>query len=165
MLKYVCIIALFLLGCAGAMPVTVEELSYQKVLELPGQSKETIYEKSKQWIATNFKSAKAVIEYDSKTDGVIIGNGTIDRPASEVHISGTHHITFLLREDIKDNKARLTFDKPEVFSPAYYNPVSRTTYPPSSSPIRKADVPGMRFTFDEISENLKNYILATEKAW
>jgi len=135
------------------MPIKPEDSSYQKVIDLPNQPKEVIFEKSKQWIALTFKSAKAVIEYDSKADGVIIGNGSMPRPVSSINIMGTDTITFTMREDIKDGKVRLTFDR--LF--ALISP-SKHTYG-GEYPALEADLEGVKANFDMLAENLQKYIL------
>jgi len=145
-------------GCAAAFPVKDEDMTYQKVIDLPKQSKEAIFEKSKQWIALNFKSAKAVIEYDNKAEGVIIGNGSIARPTSSVNITGTGLITFTMREDIKKGRARLTFDRLTARVMPSYNamtgPLQGGEYP-----ILQADLEGMRANFDTFAIELQKYVL------
>ena len=66
-----------LVGCASMQPVADEDRTFDRVVEAPGHSKDDIYTATKVWIAENFKSAKSVIELDSKEDGIIIGNGVI----------------------------------------------------------------------------------------
>jgi hypothetical protein len=145
--------ALFLSGCAAAMPVKQEDMTYQKVIELPKQSKQQIFEKSKQWIASTFKSSKAVLEYDNKDEGVIIGNGSMDRPISAINITGGSLISFNMREDIKDNKARLTFSKfLAIVPPSQYGPGGERD-------ILSADLEGIRANFDGLAQSLSSYIL------
>ena len=152
MKKLVCLILVFLSGCAAAMPVKPEDQTYQKVFELPKQSKEIIFEKSKQWIALNFRSAKSVIEYDNKAEGVIIGNGAVPRPSSVVNPLGGNLITYSMREDIKDEKIRLTFDK-----------LTALVSPGGEFPIVQADLEGMKSSFDSLSEGLQKYIIGENK--
>lgn len=145
-------------GCAAATPVKQEDMTYQKVIDLPKQSKDAVFEKSKQWIAVTFKSAKAVIEYDSKSEGVIIGNGSMKRPISAVHISGDGTISYTMREDIKDGKARLLFDNLTAYSPPSYNTITGAL-PGGAGPIMGGDLEGMRLNFDELAASLQKYIL------
>lgn len=156
-------VAIILAGCAGAMPVKFEDMTYQKVIELQGKTKDQIFEKSKQWIASTFKSAKAVIEYENKQEGTIIGNGSMDRPISSINIQSGSLITYNMREDIKDNKVRLTFEKFTAIVPPNYNNIYST--PGGIYDIRQADLDGMRGNFDAMSENLKQYILSNNNQW
>ena len=95
-------------GMAGIPPVT----SIDRVFEIKGSSKDTIYESTKMWIAENFKSAKAVIEYEDKKGGTIIGNGSIKYPCSDMldcTVKDDWRVLFTMRVDVKDTKIRLTF--------------------------------------------------------
>ncbi len=141
------ILVSLLSACAAVMPIQHEDSTYQKVIELPNKSKDTIFEKSKQWIALNFKSTKAVIEYDNKPEGIIIGNGTMLRPKSIVHITGTDVINFTMIEEIKDNKARFTFHKFGIVS--QNNLVQ----------VMGADLNGMQDQFDDLVVDLQVYVL------
>ena len=75
-------VALALNGCAGMQPVAETDRTFERVVEAPGYSKDQIYNSTKIWVAENFRSAKSVIELDSKEDGIIIGNGVIQYPCS-----------------------------------------------------------------------------------
>src|SRR5437867_1266257 len=79
-----CGIILCLLGCAGMQPVEQKDLEFEKIIEVQNYSKDSLYEGVKIWIAQNFKSAKAVLEYENKEQGTIIGNGIIHYPCSGI---------------------------------------------------------------------------------
>lgn len=152
------IIVFMLSGCAAAMPVKQEDMTYQKVVEISGVAKDVIFEKSKQWIAHTFKSAKAVIEYDNREEGVIIGNGSMERPISAVNISGGSLISYTMQEDIKDGRVRLTFSRFAAQVPPSYNSITGTS-PGGEYGIRQADLQGMRSKFNALSEDLQQYTL------
>src|SRR5271169_7225778 len=104
-------IPLFLAGCAGLQPIADTDRTFERVVEAPSYSKEQIFDGTKIWISENFKSAKAVLEYENKNDGTIIGNGIINYPCSGIECMGTGDwkVPFTMRVDIKDKKFRLTF--------------------------------------------------------
>lgn len=81
-------------------PVSKEDLVIQKVVNIPGFTKNQIFEQSKIWIAMNFKSAKAVIEYENKEQGTLIGNGILPNVWS---------LCFTMKIDIKDEKLKVSF--------------------------------------------------------
>jgi hypothetical protein len=116
-------IFLFLTGCAGIQPVTDADRTFEKVFEAPGYSKEQIFNGTKIWIAENFKSAKAVLEYENKDSGTIIGNGIIPYPCSglECVAKGDWKVPFTMRVDIKDQKFRLTFSNLHLSWPPSYD--------------------------------------------
>lgn len=115
-------ISLFLLGCAELQPVTNADRTFERVIQTPGYSKEQIFNGTKIWIAENFKSAKAVLEYENKDAGTLIGNGIIAYPCSGLDCmgKGDWKIPFTMRVDIKDQKFRLTFSNLHLsFPPSY----------------------------------------------
>lgn len=151
MRKLITVAMLLLSGCAASIPVSNEDLTYQTIIEVPSTPKDAIFEKSKQWIAQTFRSAKAVVEYDNREEGVIIGNGSMPRPISLVSTGGSS-ITYQMREDIKDGKARLTFDKWAALTPI------------GEMPILQADLEGVRANFSNMSLALQSYILGSKAA-
>lgn len=81
------ILGAFAAGSAlAASPAKLAELNQpiEQVFDTPGYDKAQIYDAAKVWIAENFRSAKAVMEYDNKEEGTLIGNGLIPYP-SKVH--------------------------------------------------------------------------------
>lgn len=165
-LRFILLITVLLHGCAAAFPLKPEETSYQKIIELPAQSKGHIYEKSRQWIAERFKSAKSVIEYENKEEGVIIANNSMTRPESVVHISGGSIITYTMKEEIKDNKARLTFNNFEALVPTTHNALTGQVYGGGIRPVLQGDLEGIHAEFGIIANDLQAYILKGDnKDW
>ncbi|OGQ00756.1 MAG: hypothetical protein A2Z40_04080 [Deltaproteobacteria bacterium RBG_19FT_COMBO_60_16] len=105
-------IPLFLLLIYGCMPTLIppDSITIQKVIEVPGIQKDVIYERSRIWIAKTFRSSKAVIEYENKETGVIIGNGIVYYTLSAGFSSAEVPVRFTMKEDIKDGRIRITFD-------------------------------------------------------
>ena len=116
---------LLLFGCASAYLVPDAERVFERVVEAPGYSQEQIFNGTKIWIAENFRSAKAVLEYENKDTGIIIGNGSISYPCSGFECFGREDwkIPFTMRVDIKDQKFRLTFSNLRLTWPPSYNRV------------------------------------------
>lgn len=106
---------LLIVGCAGLKPV--EDTTIERIVNAAGFSKEQIYDGTKIWIAQNFRSAKAVLEYENKEDGTIIGNGSIPYPRRMVDAK----VPFTMRVDIKEGKFRLTFTNLQVSWDAHYS--------------------------------------------
>jgi hypothetical protein len=81
--------------------------------------KDKIYRQTKIWIAENFRSAKAVTEYDDKEQGTIIGNGNIKYPCAGLDCVAKHDwsVHFTMRVDTKDEKFRLTFSNLRISWP------------------------------------------------
>jgi len=116
-------IVVFLTGCAGLQPIADADRTFERIVEAPGYSKEQIFNGTKIWIAENFKSAKAVLEYENKDAGTIIGNGIISYPCSGLDCiaKADWKVPFTMRVDIKDQKFRLTFSNLHLSWPPSYN--------------------------------------------
>ena len=56
---------------------TEEEMTMTQVVEIPGQSKDQLFEKAKIWLAETASSSKEVIQYESKEEGKIVGKASI----------------------------------------------------------------------------------------
>ena len=118
------LIGLFLLvGCAGMQQITEADRTFERIVQVPGHKKDNIYDFTKIWIAENFRSAKAVIEYENKDAGTIIGNGAIKYPCKgmECVAKNDWKVLFTMRVDTKDEKFRLTFSNLKLTWPPSYN--------------------------------------------
>lgn len=100
-----------LFGCVGMEPIPAGDRTFEIIFEMPGYSKEQIFNGAKIWIAENFRSAKAVLEYENKEEGTIIGNGNTAYPCGGIECIAKYNwkLHFTMRVDIKEQKFRLTF--------------------------------------------------------
>lgn len=119
------IVMLGLIGCASIQPVAETDQTFNKVFEVPGFSKDRIFDGTKIWIAENFRSAKAVLEYENKEAGTIIGNGVTQLPCTGLACvsSSDRKIHFTMRVDIKENKFKTTFTNLQLSRPPSYDPL------------------------------------------
>lgn len=103
-------------------PLTEEERNVVQVFEAEGYTKDQIYSASKMWIAENFKSAKAVTEYESPEEGTIVGNGNIGYPCTGGFAcsirAGAWRVGFTMKLESKDGRFRLTFTNVVIQYPA-----------------------------------------------
>jgi hypothetical protein len=105
------------------LPLTDEEKTVVQVFETPDYTKDQVFTASRMWIAEHFKSAKAVIEYENKDEGTIIGNGIIHYPcggAFECLMKSDWNVPFTMKVESKDGKFRLTFTNIHLAWPAAY---------------------------------------------
>jgi hypothetical protein len=96
-------------GCVPYQAATREEMNHEFILRFPGVTKDKAFDKTLKWIALNFRSAKAVIEYQNKDLGTIVGNGL-----SELFIEGPVHptrddILYTMDIEFQEEKARVRF--------------------------------------------------------
>lgn len=85
----------------GCVTAPIQDRSYQEVIQIDTMKKNKIYDKSLQWAALGFKSSKAVLQYQDKDEGKIIGQYVV--------LNGHCTIDCTMQIDIKDFKARLSF--------------------------------------------------------
>ena len=140
---------LAIVGCAKRVPFP-KTVQY---VDVPEIRKKELHEAAKRWVATNFVSAKRVIEYDNPAEGTLIGNGIIRAVHDEWDIS------FTMRVDSKDDKYRVS----------YYNVCWYAGGVGEVCQFKEKQIPEVRSTFEEkISVGLYNYLttgIETEKDW
>jgi len=140
----------FILSCSSYQKVDTPKREVVKINEVD-LSKDDIYNRSLQFIAENFKSAKAVIEYKDKESGRIIGNGSLmisdgimQRPAS-----------FTMVIDIKEKKYRIIY-KNLLYRPGTKMPWKPIDYAgPYNSMMKSLDELTIRFN-DYLSKANEN---------
>lgn len=107
------LISIGLFGCVTTPTPTNEVVTFEKVYEVPGFSQPKLYDGVRQWFAVAYGSANAVIQYEDKAVGTIIGKGNMKYPCSTgFECLGTpdSRIEFTSRIDTKDGKIRVSYD-------------------------------------------------------
>ncbi len=75
-------LGLGLAGCATTPQQPSEPVKFEKVYQIDGLNQAQIYDGARQWFAVAFASANAVIQYEDKASGTIIGKGNMRYPCS-----------------------------------------------------------------------------------
>lgn len=119
---FACLLVHLLAGCAA---VKVDVVSVDQplagVYEIAAP-KAKIFSVSKQWLAENFRSAKAVLEYENAEEGTVIGNASIPYACADLSTwtcstqARVLKIAFTMRMDAKDNRFRLQYSNLRVVS-------------------------------------------------
>lgn len=92
-----------------------------EIVELSNTTQAQAYNASKMWFANAFKSANNVIQYDDAATGTIIGKGNMDYPCKGAWNCLGHpnyKVSFTIKVNTKDNKARLLFSDLQLHIPA-----------------------------------------------
>jgi len=145
-------IGLLLISCATLPPIPEEQANYSKTYETT-LSKAEVYNKSLEWIAKTFRSAKAVIEFQDKDQGKIIGNGSVDCPIGPVQTLVS--IGFTLTIEAKEGKYRMVFENIRmVFGPG-------DTYPLR----RDYDVKNVHLKLQSLCDAFQNYLTIKAENW
>ncbi|MES2808456.1 MAG: DUF4468 domain-containing protein [Bacteroidota bacterium] len=91
---------------------TIEaKFGYKAIIERPGAKKDLLYSEINEWLATNFNSAKSVIELSDKDAGKIIAKGVYNSFANYNYMGMrpvSYRLNFTLIFSIKDDKFRVT---------------------------------------------------------
>lgn len=80
-------------------------MEFTEVVEIPGQSQEQIYNKTRQWFSQYFVSGESVVDYEDKSTGTIIGNGSAKNGTDTFGLI-SYGFKYNIRIDTKDNKFR-----------------------------------------------------------
>ncbi|MBX2969410.1 MAG: DUF4468 domain-containing protein [Cyclobacteriaceae bacterium] len=72
------------------LPLQDGVVTYTKVVQVEGVTKDELYLRAKKWFVTTYKSAKDVIQLDDKESGTIVGKGNF-------------RITYYAREPLIDH--------------------------------------------------------------
>jgi hypothetical protein len=83
-------------------------VAYSGVVEVPGASKAELYSRAREWFATSFGSAKAVLEMDDREAGKLIGNTNSDFTIHYGGILGEAPVRLwrTIRVEVKEGKYR-----------------------------------------------------------
>ena len=148
-MKKICLLIsiLSIISCASATktdPALLNKpFSYVYEFKL---SKDQIYDRSLVWFAEQFISSNDVLQLKDKPNGKIIGRGA----GEFVYTLFPRKYLYSVRVDIKDNKARLTFDN--------YQPVKNGETVGISLEWKEAYT-SVKSNFDTLAENYKKTIL------
>jgi len=130
------VVAITLCGCSGYRALSSSEMHIQKVVEIPNTPKGVLFNRSRMWYATAFKSANTVIQYENEENGTIMGNGFVVDSIMTSH----HELRFSIQTEVKDNKARIT-----VIGQTLLNP-------------KKAEVPVKARKWDNFKEKIEDVV-------
>ena len=95
-------------------------ITYVKIIEIPGLSKDEIYSRANNYFVYNYGSGKSVIQTEDKEKGTLVGKGLFPVYAKYMpltNITCKINAWHILRIDAKDGRARiiLTLTNYEVF--------------------------------------------------
>lgn len=148
-------------AAAASKKLTEEEKTFGTVVEAPGKNQEQIYIASKIWLAETFKSSKAVIEVDSKEDGIILGNAIINYPCKGFSCLtySEWKTPFTIKIEIKDQKFRVTYLNIRLSLPGQAG-----AYPASENPISsKSDMDKIKPELLKLTDELTTAVNKNEQ--
>jgi hypothetical protein len=106
-------------------PVTEKKVVYEKVIEAPGQSKDSLYLKAKMWALSAFNSQKAAFQTEDKEGGLLayntfFSNVFVAPPMLGIKTSNEWQYWSQVRLYVKDGKAKVVIenDKLTIINPS-----------------------------------------------
>ncbi|MBU3085758.1 DUF4468 domain-containing protein [Acinetobacter seifertii] len=157
------LLSLGLVGCATTPQQPSEPVKFEKVYQIDGLKQGQIYDGARQWFATAFRSANAVIQYEDKTTGSIIGKGNMPYRCSGfadcMTVTAGDRVDFTVRVDTKDGKMKVSYDnlthyKPvQVISGVRYSETNRTIT--ENYPSAKIIMDELNKSSDQMAEKIK----------
>lgn len=163
MKRFIAVAVFLITACApGAMTqLTEKEKSIETVIELPGISKEVIYDSSRKWLAETFQSTRAVIDSENRETDTVIDHGIISYPCQglECAVRGNWKVPFTLTIEAMDDKVRTIFSKVQLSMLPSGRDYSESYNPGRIAPVwRKADMDVIRPVLLKFNRQLKAYI-------
>lgn len=116
------------------LPLENGSVHYSKIILIDSTLKYELFDRSKLWVAENYKSAKDVIQYESKDAGEILCKGLFNVVFVGKRMLGQSlkYVTYCaVKLSVKDNKAKI-----EVYDIRYEYDyyISNTLYTSKSTP-------------------------------
>lgn len=141
-------------GCATTPQQPVEPVKFEKIYPMGGLKQAQVYDGARQWFATAFRSANAVIQYEDKATGSIIGKGNMQYRcagfADCMTVTGSDRVDFTVRVDTKDGRMRVSYDNLTHYKPAQV--ISGVRYAETNRPIT-VNYPSAKVIVDELNKS------------
>lgn len=147
------LVGIGLVGCATTPQQPVTPVKFEKIYQLDNLKQPQIYDGARQWFAVAFRSANAVIQYEDKATGTIIGKGNMQYRcagfADCMTVTGGDRVDFTVRVDTKDGRMRVGYDNLTHYKPAQV--ISGVRYSETNRPITE-NYPSAKVTIDELNK-------------
>lgn len=120
-------VLLFLLlhvaGCAAPRIAPEARMPIVTTIETRGLPESRVFDLSRLWLVRHLYSEKSIIAYESRAEGIIVANGTVEYPATglEAIARVQYTISFRLTETIHDAGITLAFDSLLINVPKVYD--------------------------------------------
>ncbi|WP_202740557.1 DUF4468 domain-containing protein [Acinetobacter sp. 'aerobic (ED)'] len=145
---------LVLTGCATTPQKPAEPVKFEKIYQIDGLNQAQVYDGARQWFATAFRSANAVIQYEDKTTGSIIGKGNMAYRCSGfadcMTVTAGDRVDFTVRVDTKDGRMRVGYDNLTHYKPAQM--INGVRYSETNRPITEG-YPSAKIIVDELNKS------------
>jgi|GEM_PF-925764 len=106
------------------LPIVDGKIVYEGIVDIPGTTKNDLYQNAQQWFVDFFKSSKDVIQNQDKDNGLVVGKGMLDFNARVgLGMSMVQHNKLTVKIICKDNKYKYS-----VYDMILYPPEGNEKY-------------------------------------
>ena len=89
-------------------------LVYSQVIEVPNTTKDILYDKLKQWMATAYKNFSKVVQLDDKNAGTMVGQANMSFQVKSFSMTcSTGYVNYTIKLFVKDNKFKIEMSQME----------------------------------------------------
>lgn len=169
--EVLCVMMMVGCTCMGGPRAPESELSIRRTVDVPGYTKEQIYDESKAWIVKKFKKA-AVIQRDNRKTGVLISSGAAGYQGfwKSLTESGHKEVLFTMKVEAEDDMFHLTFNDlriyhvtPGTFSAGEWGVISSPGSKREYAVTRQDDLDEIKPKLLEIGDEMAEAIRRLEK--
>jgi hypothetical protein len=104
------VLSLLLCSCGSFKQVPEEQRRFERIINVPGKSKNTLYIKANAWFVETFNSAESVIEFQDKESGSIIGKYVFSY-MPDLYVRNVRQTISI---DIRNGKVRIRIKDPYI---------------------------------------------------
>jgi Domain of unknown function (DUF4468) with TBP-like fold len=115
--KIIFFLLLLITNFSFSQKINTEGNGYTEIVKADSLTKTEIYNKLKEWISLNYKSANDVIQLDTKDKLIVKGNFVLEYVQSNTLLN--MRVTNVLLLSIKDNRYKIDLTPTEIYNPDY----------------------------------------------
>ncbi|MCB1178522.1 MAG: DUF4468 domain-containing protein [Leptospiraceae bacterium] len=133
------------------------QMQLQKIVTLAGKSKNEIFQKTIEWLTKTFIPNDDVVQLKDNKEGLIIAIGNTNISYVIMGAPVSTKVFFKMKIEIKDGKARVTYDD-------YYQEAPGKTTGVVKVPLQyKVQMDTLNTRLDEISKNYELYVSGNQQ--
>lgn len=83
------------------------DFKFEEIVAVDSMSKDQIFNKAATWLATTYKSSKAVIQHSDKDNGIIVGKANFSYDLTNMFAVNKGIINYTITIGAKDNKYKI----------------------------------------------------------
>jgi hypothetical protein len=146
------------------------KIAYQAVVMVPGASKAELYSRAREWVATEFRSAKDVVQMDDKEAGKLVARGFVPKRIGSVSArpSAGNQFWRTIKIYVKDGRYRYEITDFAIESPYESGPLEKRLEVAANAPFSggKTGSPKghYKYLLESVAETTEPEVASLQKA-